>query len=114
MTKYDKADKLRKDCNFDSARWKKIKNEWEKQSNKSITIKERQKIDKMYQSRANSCEKKAIQSYEYYYNYIHSAFHRDDINKAMKLTRNIMSRSFMLILQKLDQKRMKKGWQMSA
>lgn len=114
MTKYEKAEKLRKDCNSDSSRMKKITSEWEKQANKASTMQERQEIDKMYQSRVNSLEKKEDRSYEAYYNYIHSAFHRDDIDKALKLSRNFVSIRFLRFLQMYDQKRMKKGRQMSA
>lgn len=113
MTKYDKADKLRKDCNADSARVKKIVNEWDKAVNKASSMQEKQEIDQMYQGRVSSCEKKEDRSYEAYYRYVHSAFHKDDIDKAVRLTRNFTSLRFIKILQMLDQKRMKKGRQSS-
>lgn len=114
MTKYDKAEKLRKDCSSDTSRVKKIKNDWEKQLKKANSIQERKEIDQMYQGRLSSCEKKEERSYEAYYSYIHQAFHRDDINKALKLSRNFASMRFLRFLQMYDQRRMKKGRQMSA
>lgn len=114
MTKYDKADKLRKDCKADLGKITKITNDREKAIKKTDSIKERAEIDQMYRQRIASFEKKENRSYELYNSYIHSAFHRDDIEKALKLTRDFVSLRFLRLLQHFDQKRMKKGRQMSA
>ncbi len=114
MTKYNKADKLRRDCKADLEKIKKIANDREKEIKKTNSIKERMEIDQMFRARSSSMEKKENRSYELYNNYIHQAFHRDDIEKALKLTRDFVSIRFLRLLQHFDQKRMKKGRQMSA
>ncbi len=99
MTKYQKADLLRKkyiELWEDSILFM---SEWEETN------------DSRYKAFAKKAQEDADKAFNRYSAYIHWAFHEDDIKKARMKTKCFTAKKFLFCLSALDQRRIKKGRQ---
>ncbi len=98
MTKYQKADLLRKKyvAAFEEATY--LMAEYEENSE-----------SKLYKMLADTAQKEEDEAFKCYSSYIHCAFHQNDIKKAMLKTKRFATKEFLIYLTLLDQRRIKKG-----
>lgn len=92
--KVQRANELRVESKKNMQKWERIQKNWEKELSGAKTSKERKAIDKKYSEKYNAMHKIEKATYEKYYNYVNNNFGYERVNKAIRKTKNFMSKRF--------------------